>query len=80
MEQIGHEIQGPQFDLGDGKFEPERRRVVLLLPVLVHSGDIELGGLVQPGLSFPDPRFLQRLEGGQVLLGLAAQAALLIVG
>ena len=46
MEQIGLEIQGAQFDLLDRKFEPERLRVVLLLPVRLHGVDIEPGGLV----------------------------------
>ena len=50
MEQIGIEIQGAYFDLLDRKFEPERLRVILLLPADAHGIDIELGGLVQTGL------------------------------
>jgi hypothetical protein len=46
MEQIGVEIQGAQFDLLERKFEPERRRVVLCLPVRAHRVDIEPDGFV----------------------------------
>jgi hypothetical protein len=38
--------QSAQFDLLDRKIEPERLRVVLLLPVRVNRVDIEPGGLV----------------------------------
>jgi len=58
MEQIGLEIEGAQFDLGDRKFEPERLRVVPFLPVRVHRVDIKLGGLVEAGLRFLEPGLL----------------------
>ena len=77
VEQIGLDVDGPQFDLLQSKFEPERLRVELFVPVLVHGGDIESGGLVQAGLCCLDPGLLQSLEGRSVLVGLAAQAALL---
>ena len=77
MEQIGFEIEGPHFDLLDGKFEPERFGVELFVLVAAHGGDIEFGGLVQTGPGCEQPRLLESLQGGKVLLGLAAQAALL---
>ena len=49
MEQIGLEIEGPQFDLRECKFEPERLRVEQFVLVPVHGDDIGLGGLVEAG-------------------------------
>src|SRR5215469_3188682 len=46
IEQIGFEIEGPQFDLRDGKFEPERPPG-RIAGAFVHGADIELGGFVQ---------------------------------
>ena len=40
MEQIGLEIESPQFDLLDSKFEPERLRVEQFVLISVHSSDI----------------------------------------
>ena len=55
MEQIGFEIQGAQFDLLDRKFEPERLRILLLLPAAAHGVDIELCGFVEAGLGGLEP-------------------------
>ena len=59
------------------KFEPESLRIECFLPVRAHGGDVELGGFVQAGPGPEQPWLLDLLQGGQVLLGLAAEPALL---